>query len=141
MDRWVQVVAVAAAGILFVLLFSGERLDIGDHPPETRVVLGTDRRADLLGSGISEQGGHQLVGAHAHGTVDLPRRDPVAVVCKGALPRDDVEVVGVHQRAVDVQHNAAIRRHRLQLPAPSGRKQLAGALGRVVSTRPRARRG
>ncbi len=49
MDRWVQVVAVAVAGILFVLLFSGERLDIDPatvnpkaHRPNIILVVADD---------------------------------------------------------------------------------------------------
>ena len=74
-------------------------------------MLGTGRLADLLGGGIADQRRHQLVGAHPDGAMDLPRRHPVAVRREGGPPRDDVQVVGVDQRAVDVQHDAVVRRH------------------------------
>jgi len=143
-----------AFGVLASLILAGRLSDEVGRRPVLLVALGglmvtsvVFMLADsvvwlFVARGLQGLATGLALGAASAARLDLhPRRDPAAVVSKGALPRDDVEVVRVDQRAVDVQHNAAIRRHRLQLPAPSGRKQLAGALGRVISTRPRARRG
>jgi hypothetical protein len=63
----------------------------------------TDRIAFLRVDLLADEGGDELVPAHAHCPVDAPDRQNDSVPKKRAVPRERVLVVGVDERAVDVE--------------------------------------
>jgi len=62
------------------------------------------RLAQVVVDLLVQHRGNELIAAHADVAVDLPGRHLVAVGVEGALPGDRVVVVGVDERAVDVEN-------------------------------------
>ena len=105
----------------------GERLHLADQVGVQGGLGRPDAVALAVLDPLAGQGGHQLVAAHADVAVDPPHRQGQPVLAERPVPGDGVVVVGVDQRAVDVQHRDRLG-HRRQLrrspwpgPARGGR--------------------
>ena len=65
--------------------------------------LVADVVAELAVDVITHERRDELVAAHPDGAMDSPERQRDVVLSEGAVPRDRVLVVGVDERAVDVE--------------------------------------
>ena len=74
-----------------------------DHLREQRVLGGADLVAVLGVEALAGEVGHELVAAHPDRAVTAPDGDRDAVQAKRAIPGQRVLVVGVDERAVDVE--------------------------------------
>src|SRR5215217_132645 len=90
----------------------GERLHLADQVGVQGGLGRPDAVALPVLDPLAGHRGHQLVAAHADVAVDPPHRHGQAVLAEGAVPGDGVVVVGVDQRAVDVQHRDRWRHRR-----------------------------
>jgi hypothetical protein len=80
-----------------------ERLHLGDQRHVERLLGGADVVAVLLVELLAHERGDELVAAHADVAVDPPDRKDDAVLAERPVPGDRVLVVGVDERAVDVE--------------------------------------
>ena len=97
----------ASLELLDELTRTGHRLHFADQLVILRP-LGRANFVALLALGaIVGQGLDHLIATHADVAVDAPDRQHDAVVAERAIPRDRVVVVGVDERAVDIEYRDA----------------------------------
>jgi hypothetical protein len=112
----------------------------GDHQLAQRFVapfLGLHHLVDVVRV-VPQQVGDQLGAGDADRAVAVGHRDlGVTGVAEGAPPGEDLEVVGVQQRAVDVQEDAGSRSrgHRAILARGRPHRRTARSTGRPAVTR------
>ena len=80
-----------------------ERLDLVDQLHVEHLLRRAHVVAVLAVEALTGEGGDQLIAAHPDVPVDAPQRQDEPVRAERAVPGERVVVVGVHQRAVDVQ--------------------------------------
>jgi hypothetical protein len=69
----------------------------------------------------------QLVPTHAEVAMDTPDGQRQLVLTEGHVPRHRVLVVGIHQRAIDVEDRRLALAHRTELAPPAGWQTVAVA--------------
>jgi hypothetical protein len=83
------------------------RAYLPDQPAVLLALRVADAVAKLALGLLAAQGGHHLVAAHADVAVDAPDRQDDVVGDERAKPGDRVLIIGIHQRAVDVENGGA----------------------------------
>ena len=82
---------------------SSHRLHLLDQGKVERLLGGADVVALVVLDAVAGERGNELVAAHPDVPVDAPHRQHHVVLTERAVPRDGVVVVGVDERAVDVE--------------------------------------